>query len=97
MENPKILTGLIDKTIGVAFKEKIEPVYFKTRWGIHTFFVKHPIDVFVMDDNFVVRKMIRGLKPWRVFFWNPRYKNVLELPQYLKKYKKYKIGDKIML
>lgn len=61
-------------------KKKAETVYLETRWGIHTFFMKYPIDVFVLDDKDKVVKVKRNLKPWRVFFWNPRYYRVLETP-----------------
>lgn len=59
-------------------KKKAETVYLETRWGIHTFFMKFPIDVIVLDDNNQVVKVKKNLRPWRVFFWNPRYYKVVE-------------------
>jgi len=93
----KKLTKFSEKMVGVAFKKNITPVYFETRWGLHTFFVKKPIDVVICDDSFIVRKIVRNLKPWKVLFWDPRYKKILELPLNYKKYSKVKIGDKIQL
>ena len=89
------LTKFSEKMVGVAFKKNITPVFFETRWGLHTFFVRKPIDVVICDDNFIVRKIVRNLKPWRVLFWDPRYKKVLELPLNYKKYSKVKIGGNI--
>jgi|SRR3989344_4538383 len=93
----KHLTGFVEKIIGLSFKTKIKPVYFETRWGIHTFFVREPIDVIIVDDKFVVRKIVRCLKPRRIMFWNPIYKKVIEVPLNYVRYSKVKIGEKIML
>jgi uncharacterized membrane protein (UPF0127 family) len=89
------LTTFFEKLQGLSFKDNIQPVFFETRWGIHTFFVKKPIDVIICDDNFIVRKIVRHMKPRKVLVWDPLYKNVLELPENFKKYSKIKIGDKI--
>jgi uncharacterized membrane protein (UPF0127 family) len=89
------LTSLPEKLLGLSFKENIQPVYFETRFGIHTFFVKKAIDVVICDDDFIVRKIVRSMKPWKVLIWNPKYKKVLELPTNYKKYSKITIGDKI--
>lgn len=93
----KKLNTLLEVLQGVAFKEKITPVYFETRWGVHTFFVKQPIDVFICDDHLIVVKIKRGLKPWRIFTWNPMYKIVIETPPNHKLYKNIKEGSKIPL
>lgn len=61
-------------------KKKAETVYLETRWGIHTFFMKFPIDVMVLDNKNKVVKIKRELKPWRLFLWNPKYYKVVELP-----------------
>lgn len=74
----KKLFSFIDKSKGLLFEDKDTPVYFETRWGIHSFFMRSPIDVFILDDDYIVRKIKRNLKPWRVFFWNPKYRKVVE-------------------
>ena len=65
---------------------------FKTRFGIHTFFIKEPIDVIVLDDNFKVVKLAT-VKPNNIFFWHPRFSKVLEFPQSTIKKTKTQIGD----
>lgn len=56
------------------------PTFFRTRWGIHTFGMRYPIDVIVCDRNFQVRAIKTRLEPYRFFFWNPSYPYVFELP-----------------
>jgi uncharacterized membrane protein (UPF0127 family) len=48
--------------------------------GVHTLGMAYPIDVVHLDKDFVVRKVLHGLKPWRVgpIVW--RSSTVLELP-----------------
>jgi len=51
-----------------------------TRWGIHTLGMGFSIDVVVCDDEWIVRALRPGMKPHGFFFWNPKWRNVLELP-----------------
>jgi len=93
----KKLSNFSEMLFGLAFKKNLEPVYFETRWGIHTFFVRKPIDVVICDDNNVVRKIKKNLKPWRIFIWNPKFKNVYEFPANSKYISKISIGSKICI
>ncbi len=68
-------------------------VVFYTRFGIHTFFVKHPIDIIIADKKFRVCAIKEGLKPNRVFLWNPKYNLVIELGNGAVKKSKTAIGD----
>lgn len=69
-----------NKHIGLMGAKKPYPVFFKTRFGIHTFFLKFPIDVLILDENNRVVKMAQNLKPNSIFVWNPKYSKVVELP-----------------
>ncbi|MGC9603549.1 MAG: DUF192 domain-containing protein [Minisyncoccia bacterium] len=69
-----------DKANGLSGKDAPAAIFFKTRWGIHTFGVKFPIDCVITDNNFEIKGLEENLKPNRFFFWQPKYKNVLELP-----------------
>lgn len=75
----KNLTGL-SKATGLIGKEKIYPIFFKTRFGIHTFGLRFPIDVLILDNNDMVVCLRKNLKTNRVFFWNPKFEKVIELP-----------------
>lgn len=76
----KHLKTLSEKRIGMLGMKKAEPVYFCTRFGIHTFGMKFPIDVVILDNDWRVTSFVSSLNPNRVFFWNPLFKHVLELP-----------------
>ncbi len=76
----KILTSFSEKLIGLIGEKNIYPVYFETYGAIHTFGMRSVIDVVILDKNNKVVKIKKELKPNKLFFWNPKYKRVLELP-----------------
>jgi uncharacterized membrane protein (UPF0127 family) len=76
----KILRSIPEKSKGLIGMRHICPVYFTTRWGIHTFGVLSPIDVLILDKGHRVVKLVHRLPPNRIFFWNPKYSRVVELP-----------------
>lgn len=84
-----------DKSIGLIGKNKPFPLFLTTRLGIHTFGLKFPIDVLILDKSNRVVKIRGVLKPNSLFFWNPMYKKVLELPAGTLNNLKIKIGKKI--
>ena len=46
---------------------------------IHTFFMRFPIDATFLDKNDRVVKVVRNIRPWRLFVWGGwRAKKVLE-------------------
>lgn len=71
--------SFIEKSKGLMFEKQIYPLFFQTRFGIHTFFVKEPLGIVVLDNSYRIKKVIKA-HPWRVYLWNPFYKNVLEIP-----------------
>lgn len=91
------LKSLHEAAIGLLSAGTAYPVYFKTRFGIHTFGMKFPIDILILDTNFTVVKMRESLKPNNIFVWSPRFFHVLELPaESIKKLSVVK-GDAISL
>ena len=69
-----------EKTKGMlAFREP-RAVYFETRWGIYTFGMKFAIDIAVLNNGGEIIAIRKNMKPRRLFFWNPKFKKVLELP-----------------
>lgn len=93
----KHLKTLSEKNKGLLGEKKALNIFFQTRWGIHTFFMKFPIDVIILDDEFRVAGLKENLKPNRVFFWNLKYSNVLELPNGFARKNKIKVEDLIKL
>lgn len=49
--------------------------------SIHSFFMKFPIDVLFINDNYEVIKKVRALKPGKVIFTVQGAKMVLEGPE----------------
>lgn len=86
-----------EKSIGLIGKKNPEPVYFNTRWGIHTFFMKFSIDVLILDNKNRVVALKQNLKPWRIFIWNPLNEKVIELPVGTIYQDGIKNGDKISI
>jgi len=93
----KILRTLIEKSVGLIGTKRIFPVFFTTRWGIHTFGVRSPIDVLILDRNNRVVVIRHRLSPNRLFFWNPIYDRVVELPPGIIMKRKITIGTQISL
>lgn len=76
----KKLESLASRTRGLIGTHSPTPVYFKTRLGIHTFFMKFPLDIVITDNRFMVVKTKKSLQPNRIFIWYPKYSRVFELP-----------------
>ena len=53
----------------------------KTHFGIHTFGLKFPIDILILNNNNKVVSIKENLKPNKIFLWNPIYEKVVELPR----------------
>lgn len=85
----------LDATIGLLNKPKGTAMLFHTSWGIHTFGMKYPIDVLILDGKMKVIKIKRYLKPNQLFFWNPIFSNIVELPD--NKTFKVTIGDTLKI
>ncbi len=87
------LTGFWELTRGLIGYQKPLPMYFKTRWGIHTFGVRFPLDILILDKNQRVVRMEKGLNPCRIYVWPPVNDGVLELPAGTIEKKRIKTGD----
>ena len=83
-----------EKTKGLMFSEEKKGLLLKTRFGIHSFFMSYPLTILVCDSQMKVVKIKRKLKPFRLFFWNVKFDNIIELP-----FSDYpiNIGDKLTL
>ena len=97
MITAKEIKGFLAKSKGLINKPKPDNIFFKTRWGIHTFGLKFPIDVIITDKNNKVVALRKNLKPNNIFIWNPRYENVLELKPQTIKINNIKINSKLKL
>lgn len=93
----KIAESFFDRLLGLINPENPRSIFYKTRFGIHTFFLKEEIDVIVLSSNFEVVKIKQSLTPFNLFFWNPIYNIVIELPKDSIKRSGTKLKDKLIL
>lgn len=89
--------SFLEKSFGLMFQNSPRPLYFETRFGIHTFFVKTPIDILVLDRKGLVRAMGIHLMPFHLFLWSPKYNRVVELPKGTILKLNISKGDKIVI
>jgi len=90
-----VLNGL-GKLKGLMGKKRAEAVLFKTRFGIHTFFLKFPIDILVLNKKHEAI-LAKTIKRNRMVFWNIKFDTVIELPSGTLKRSRTEKGDIISL
>ncbi|NTV31511.1 DUF192 domain-containing protein [candidate division WWE3 bacterium] len=89
--------NLTQKIKGLIGAQKPVALYFKTRWGIHTFGLKFAIDIVILDTNNTVVHMFHNVPQQRIIFWNPLFNTVLELPEGTIYNNRIQKGDTIIL
>jgi len=67
------------------------------RYGVHMLFVKFPIDLLYLNENFVVVDICRNLKPWRIHRPKVKASYIVELPAGTISRTRTKLGQKIEL
>lgn len=82
---------------GLIATNEPEAILIQTRFGIHTFGLKFPIDIVVIDRENIVQSTKYSFKPNGIFLWSPKYDRVLELPVGTLKEKGIKKGEKLTL
>lgn len=87
--------NLKEKIQGLVGKDKPYALMIKTHFGIHTFGLKFPIDVLILDNDNKVVAMKKSLEPNQVFLWNPIYEKVIELPKGTIEEKAIRINDRV--
>ena len=92
----KVASSATDKFLGLLKKRNPRSLLFYTRFGIHTLFMKNPIDVIVLDKDMAVEKATT-VNPNSFLIYNPKYGCVLELPVGVIKKTNTKIGDKLTI
>ncbi len=75
----KLLKDFWSKSKGLINNKSAKTVIFYTRFGIHTFGLKYPIDVLILNNEHKIISVKENLKPNRVFLWNPKGSLVIEL------------------
>ncbi len=89
--------GFLKGTKGLIGYKTPRTILIKTRFGIHTFGVKFPIDVLILNKKNQVTKLKKNLKPRRIFVWNPKYNKVIELPNNNINKNNIRVGDTVKI
>ena len=55
--------------IGTRYLERGEGLLILRCNSIHTFFMSFPIDAVFLDRNDKIVKIVRNIRPWRLFVW----------------------------
>jgi uncharacterized membrane protein (UPF0127 family) len=98
-QNCNICRNFLTRGVGLMFKKKMTPTIlaFKRQntATIHTFFVKHYLDVLFLNDQWEVIDLIEGMQPKN--FYTPKQKAmfVVELPEGTISKSKTAVGDVI--
>lgn len=87
----------LESTIGLIGASKPYPLLLQTRFGIHTFGVRFPLDILILDDTYRVVVIKKSLRPNHIFIWPPKWQWILELPQGTIERKKLHVGEQISL
>lgn len=93
-KNLKIASSPIDNFLGLLKKSNPRSLLFKTRLGIHTFFLKEPIDVIVLNSKDLVKKAVT-VRTNKLFLYSPKNSKILELPHGTIMNSKTQVGDEL--
>ncbi len=100
LEKVEVGDSIWKKTFGVMFWKdfgELNGLLLTSTNGIHTFFVRFPIDVAFLNKNQEVIRLVKDLKPWSFSPIIFSAKHTLEMPSgSIKKYN-LAIGDKLIL
>jgi uncharacterized membrane protein (UPF0127 family) len=97
-ERCRVASSVRDRTVGLlATPAPGEPLLIERSPSIHMFFMRYPIDVVFLDTHRRVRKVVPGLKPWRVVWWARGARDCLELPSGALEGTDTQVGDQLGL
>jgi hypothetical protein len=89
----------LSRAVGLMFAKKLTPTVLalgrERDASIHTFFVRHFLDVLFLDDQWEVVEMVRGLEPNRVYRPKRKAMFVVELPEGAIQRSRTALGDVI--
>ncbi|MEX0616324.1 MAG: DUF192 domain-containing protein [Candidatus Woykebacteria bacterium] len=95
VEDAKEPKSFLARTVGLIGAKAPYPLILNTRFGIHTFGVRFPMDVVIVDKENKVAATRENLLANRVFFWNPLFEKVIELPQGTIEKAQISVGDEV--
>jgi len=95
----RICNNFFTRGIGLMFAKKMTPTVLAFRTevtaSIHTFFVRHYLDVLFLNDQWEVVDMVEGLTPKNFYTAKKKAMFVVELPEGAIAKSKTTVGDSI--
>lgn len=94
----EVAVSLWRQTIGLMGRKAFPPdtgLLIPHCNGIHTAFVRFPIDVIFLNDASVVVRTIPALAPWRIIGFVRGAKSVVELPAGTLRQKRITVGQQL--
>ena len=82
-ERCRVASSLAERTVGLLATPQLpagEGLLIERTQSIHMFFMRYPIDVAFVDGGGTVRRVVSGLRPWRVVWWARGARDCIELP-----------------
>ena len=92
--------GFFQRFVGLMGRGRLENnegLWMARCRAIHTFCMRFPIDVVFLDRDFIVKKTVKGLRPFRPVVSCRHAQGVLELPEGTIERARIQIGDRVKI
>ncbi len=96
--NVKEAAGFVSRLMGLMGRDRLEKdegLWMARCRAIHTFWMRFPIDVVFLDRDLIVKKTVKGLRPFRPVVSCRHAQGVLELPEGAIERARIQIGDRV--
>ncbi|MHB9155985.1 MAG: DUF192 domain-containing protein [Endomicrobiales bacterium] len=88
-----IAAAFLSRLLGLMGRRTPQALFLSPCSGIHTFFMRFPIDAVFLDRAGRIVTVLPGLRPWRAALPALRARSVLELPAGAARRLSLKAGD----
>ena len=88
----------VERAVGLLSRKRFDPgdgLFITPCRGVHTWFMRYPIDIVALNEDGVVVDAVSDLGPWRIRLPRPGSVNVLEVPAGSLSRSKTKVGHRI--
>jgi len=96
----KEAAGFFQRLVGLRGRGRLENhggLWMARCTAIHTFWMRFPLDVVFLDRDFIVKKTVKGLRPFRPVIMCWHAEGVLELPEGTIERAQIQIGDRVKI
>jgi uncharacterized membrane protein (UPF0127 family) len=97
-DRARVAASLGDRIVGLLSTPEVMPgegLLIERTQSIHMFFMRYPIDVVFYDKHLRVRRLVHGIKPWRIVLWARGARDCLELRAGALDDTKTEVGDQL--